>query len=80
MEMEMTTKPLSQRFIKLNAAELQSGLDRIDWAERLILQLPETHEGRSSWLINYGKKAEAQALRQKRDIQFLDETRSAELR
>jgi ribosomal protein S17 len=24
------------------------------WAERLIMQLPQTHDGRNSWLMNYG--------------------------
>lgn len=40
--------------IKLTQAEIQSGLDRVRWAEGLILQLPENHEGRNSWLLNYG--------------------------
>lgn len=26
----------------------------LHWAERLILQLPQTHDGRNSWLMNYG--------------------------
>lgn len=26
----------------------------ISWAERLILQLPQTHDGRNSWLMNHG--------------------------
>ena len=29
-------------------------------AERLILQLPENHEGRNSWLLNHGTSKEAQ--------------------
>ncbi len=40
--------------IKLTAAEIQSGLDRVKWAEGLIRQLPETHDGRNSWLLNFG--------------------------
>ena len=76
----MTTKPLSQRFIKLNAAELQSGTDRLSHAEGLILQLPNSHEGRNTWLLNYGKGEEAQTLRKKRGLKFMDETRSVELR
>lgn len=39
--------------IQLTPAEIQSGLDRVRWAEGLIRQLPETHEGRNSWLLNY---------------------------
>jgi hypothetical protein len=26
----------------------------LKWAELLIKQLPEEHEGRNSWLLNYG--------------------------
>lgn len=44
--------------IKLTPAEIQSGLDRVRWAEGLILQLPENHDGRNSWLLNYGTDKE----------------------
>ena len=37
-------------------AEIESGLSRVKWAELLIKQLPEEHEGRNSWLLNYGEK------------------------
>ncbi len=39
--------------IRLTPAEIQSGSDRVRWAEGLIRQLPETHDGRNSWLLNY---------------------------
>lgn len=42
--------------IELTAAEVSSGLDRVKWAEALIKQLPEDHDGRNSWLLNYGEK------------------------
>lgn len=45
--------------IKLNGAEIQSKHNRVAWAEELILQLPKDHEGRNSWLINYGHSDEA---------------------
>lgn len=41
--------------IHLTKAEIQSGMDRVRWAEGLIKQLPEDHEGRNSWLLNYGR-------------------------
>ena len=44
--------------IYLTKAEIQSGLSRVQWAEALIKQLPEEHEGRNSWLLNYGKASE----------------------
>jgi hypothetical protein len=40
----------------LTEAEIQSGFTRVQWAETLIKQLPEEHEGRDSWLLNYGEK------------------------
>ena len=40
--------------IYLSKAEIESGLSRVKWAELLIKQLPEEHEGRNSWLLNYG--------------------------
>ncbi len=58
--------PEKRTHIKLNPAEIQGGYHRLDWAEGLILQLPRTHEGRNSWLLNYGIGDEAKALRNKR--------------
>ena len=49
--------------IKLNAAEIQSKQSRVNWAEGLIEQLPKDHDGRNSWLLNYGVEEEANALR-----------------
>ena len=43
--------------IRLSASEVLSGYDRVKWAEGLIRQLPETHDGRNSWLLNYGTGA-----------------------
>ena len=42
--------------IKLTKAEVSSGYNRLEWADDLIRQLPETHEGRNSWLMNYGRR------------------------
>ena len=53
-----------QGVILLSRAEVQSGHDRQDWAEGLIRQLPENHDGRNSWLINYGVSDEAVAKRE----------------
>ena len=44
--------------IYLTKAELESGFTRVQWAEALIKQLPKEHEGRNSWLLNYGKAQE----------------------
>lgn len=49
--------------IILSAAEIQSNHNRVKWAEGLILQLPADHDGRNSWLLNYGTGPEAQAKR-----------------
>lgn len=63
--------------IKLSKFELQSGLNRVRYAENLILQLPDTYEGRNTWLINYGISKEAKKLRKKRNIKFIKKTQSA---
>ncbi len=45
--------------IHLTEAEVQSGLDRVRNAAGLIKQLPDTHDGRNTWLMNYGPKVDA---------------------
>lgn len=64
----------------LTPAEVQSGSSRVHWAEGLILQLPEDHDGRNSWLLNYGTGPEAQALREKHKVAWIRETQAAETR
>ena len=54
---------MEKNIIKLSKAELQSGSTRVDWAEGLIEQLPPTHDGRNSWLMNYGTRKEARSIR-----------------
>lgn len=44
--------------------EIQSGLNRQKHAENLIIQLPEDHDGRNTWLLNYGEGEEAKKLRE----------------
>ncbi|MGL5003046.1 MAG: hypothetical protein ACRDAM_08905 [Casimicrobium sp.] len=61
-----------------NEAEIQSGLDRVRHAEMLIQQIPKPHDGRGTWLLNYGVSKEAQALRAKRKVRWNEKTRSAE--
>ena len=57
----VATKPTS---IPLDNHELQSNQTRVQWAEGLILQLPQGYNGRDSWLMNYGVKKESEKLRQ----------------
>lgn len=64
--------------MKLTPHELQSGLDRIRYAEGLIRQLPENHDGRNTWLLNYGQSDEAKEKRAKRGIGWLEEYQAAE--
>lgn len=54
--------------ITLTKAEMQSGLNRQRAAEGLILQLPAAHDGRNTWLLNYGIGEEAVALRTKHGV------------
>lgn len=58
------------KVIKLTPAEVQSGHNRQRYAENLILQLPKIHDGRNSWLMNFGTGEEAQALRAVRGLTF----------
>ena len=58
--------------------EAQSGLSRVKWAEALILLLPEEHEGRNSWLLNFGSGPFASHLRKERGILWVPENEAAE--
>ena len=49
--------------VPITEAEAKSGFDRLRWAELLILELPATHEGRNSWLLNFGTSEKAVAIR-----------------
>ena len=62
---------------ELTAHEKQSNTSRVKFAEGLIRQLPATHDGRNTWLLNYGTSEEAVDLRLKRGIPFMDHTQSA---
>jgi len=52
-----------EKVIQLSKAELQCDMSRVRWAEGLIVQLPNTHDGRNSWLMNYGVGEEATKIR-----------------
>lgn len=49
--------------IQLTPFEIQSGLDRQRGAESLIVLINPEHEGRNTWLLNYGTGQEAQRIR-----------------
>lgn len=57
-----------KKYILKTPAEIQCGLDRQKWAEGLIRQLPSYHNGRCSWLINYGVSDEAVELRKNHSL------------
>ena len=52
---KVPVEPPRQNVIELTDAEIQSGMDRVWYAELLILQLPAYHDGRNTWLKLYGK-------------------------
>lgn len=54
------------------AAETQSGYDRLQHATALIRQLPRTHDGRNTWLMNYAEHhdPDVQAAMRDRPQQF----------
>ena len=59
--------------IKLSKFEQQSGFDRVKTAEMLILQLPRNHDGRNTWLMNYGISDEADFIRDNDAIRFREQ-------
>ena len=65
--------------IKLNAVEIQGDFNRVKHAESIILQMPTDHDGRNTWLLNYGKSEEAKKLRKNRGLKFDKKTQSCEL-
>lgn len=65
--------------IKLNEAEIQSGYDRVSYAENLILQLPSDHDGRNTWLLNYGISKEAKKFRKSMGLKLDKKTKSCDL-
>lgn len=64
--------------IKLTRHEVQSGLTRVKHAELLIAQLSPDHDGRNTWLLNYGISDEARLLRQIHKVSWIRETEAAE--
>lgn len=62
---KVTDDPLgNEGIIVLNGSEIQSNHSRVKFAEGLIIQMPVDHEGRNTWLLNYGTSNEAGMLRQ----------------
>jgi hypothetical protein len=55
---------MQPKIIVCTKTEVQSGLDRVRHAELLIEQLPENHDGRNTWLLNYGIGKEAERIKQ----------------
>ena len=62
---------------KETSSEKQSNVSRVEWAEGLISQLPSDHNGRNSWLFNYGVGGEAIGLQSERGLVWDNETKSA---
>lgn len=64
--------------ITLSSFETQSNLNRVNHAENLISQLPKDHDGRNTWLLNYGIRNEAKSLRDNKNLEFIEATQSCE--
>lgn len=43
-----------------------------EWAEDLIVQLDDSHDGRNSWLAHYGRSKQAEEARKKSIFRFLE--------
>lgn len=70
---------MKRRVIQLSTVEIHSGLNRQRNAEKLIQQPPKDHDGRNSWLLNYGVSDEAETMRTKRDLQWIKRTQCCEI-
>lgn len=62
---------------KLTPSEKQSNVTRVKQAEHLISQLPENHDGRNTWLLNYGTTDEACEMRKQRGLYWSTVTEAA---
>ena len=69
---------MKPEIITLTKTGMQSGSNRVQWAEALILQMPADHDGRNSWLLNYGVGKEAVHKRALRGLAWVRETQAAE--
>lgn len=56
---------MTKRVIIKTKHEMLSKGDRQEWAEQLILNLNSDSDSRNSWLLNFGRGAEAINLRAK---------------
>lgn len=77
---EVEVMPEVDGIIKLSKFEIQSGIDRVNHAEGLISQLPATHDGRNTWLLNYGRRKESWDKRAKKMLGWNRDTQSVEIR
>lgn len=62
-KMDSLLREESSKSIKLTCQEIDGGIDRVDMAERLIVKLPTSDEGRNLWLAAFGKSDEAKRVR-----------------
>jgi len=69
---------MKKQVIFLTKHEIQAGSNRQNNAEGIILQLPKDHNGRNTWLLNYGVREEALAMRKKHDLKWLSHAQAAE--
>ena len=62
--------------IRLTNIEAETNYTRVHWAEMLMEQLPDDHNGRNSWLINYGRGQEANRNRDENGFEWSSKTQS----
>lgn len=68
--------------IRLTPHEIQSTFNRQKQAEGIIVQMPQSHEGASTWLLNYGVSPAAEQVRTRwcidtgKSLKFDEETQA----
>jgi len=68
----------SKKGIVFNGHEIQSNNNRVKHAEGLILQLKNGHDGRNTWLLNYGVSSTAKSMRDLKKLNWDETTQSCE--
>lgn len=81
-KLQQTVRQLSEQVTtnflpRKTQAEKDGAWTRVSWAENLIRQLPVTHEGRNSWLLNFGVGFSASLSRQIKGLTWDTASRAA---
>lgn len=75
--LQLYVGPCKSEPAKLDLSSINTVVDRQRHAELLIEQLPTDHDGRNTWLLNYGNGHEASSMRFRRKLAWDSANHSA---